>query len=165
MDGTPDVELTASDWTFRTQGGHGTLSGPAEYDLGDGVLQNIARSSSHIVYARATDSPLADLYTVNLETGAKTRLTDWSGYEDRPAFSPDHSRIAFFSGRSGYAALYVATFTGTELSEPVQLTNINLEHRLGGPPEGFVPPPDDGIVTWTDAIRWTAGGEVIEVQP
>lgn len=183
MDGTPDVALSQNEWTFETRNGQGSLAGPKTVDLGPGVLQNVAFSPSLLAFSRTSDSPLADLFVVDLATGAISQLTNWPGYEDRPVFSPDGTRLAFFSGRTGLAALYVsnvsldvsrgaplnpsANVSNVSFSEPVQLTNVGLEkhRRIGGPPEGYLPPPDDGVVIWTDAIRWTSRGEIIEVRP
>jgi hypothetical protein len=169
MDGTPDTTLTHDGWTFQLDRGHATVRGAQTIKLGEGVLQNVAFSptDSALIYAQATDSPLADLYLLNLESGTTARLTDWPGYEDRPAFNPDGSRLAFFSGKTGLPALFVADFANGTLANPQQITNIGLEtkKRMGGPPEGYVAPPDDGVVIWTDAVRWQAGGLTVEVWP
>lgn len=183
MDGTPDVVLSQNEWTFQTQNGQGSLTGPKSINLGPGVLHNAAFSNSLLVFSRTGDTPLADLFAVNLSSGLISQLTEWPGYEDRPVFSPDGGRLAFFSGRTGLASLYVSNVSlhvsssaplntspnvsNVSLSEPVQLTNVGLEKagRIGGPPKGYVPPPDDGVVIWTDAIRWLAQGESIEVRP
>ncbi len=48
-----------------------------------------------------------DLYTVNLASGALTRLTSAPSIETAPSYSPDGSRIVFESDRSGNQQLYV----------------------------------------------------------
>lgn len=174
MDGAPDAALTQGEWTFSITSARASVSGPRTLDLGPDVLQGAAfrPGANTLVIARAVGSPLPDLFAVNLETGHETQLTDWPGYEDRPCFSPDGSRLAFFSGRTGLPALYVVNLAETPgLIEPAaatQFTNVGLEthKRVGAPPEGFVSPPEDGKVSWTDAgITWTARGESIVVTP
>ncbi len=73
---------------------------------------------------------------------------------DRPALAPDGERLAFVSGRTGIASLWILPFEG---GQAVQLTNRDLrspavsEAPLDGPvhppgqaPPGFVPPPHQG---------------------
>ena len=45
-----------------------------------------------------------DIYTLNLRTGQRTRLTNAPSIETAPSFSPDGSKIVFESDRSGVAA-------------------------------------------------------------
>lgn len=161
MDGIPDTTRTHGEWTFTIADGRATLNGPSAYELGEDVLPGVAFSSRHLAFARST--PETDLHLLDLATGAERRLTAGPSYEDRPAFSPDGTRIAFFSGQTGLPCLYVTTLDG----EPIQLTNVGLEHerRLGGPPPGFVPPPDTDDVRWIgDEITWTSEGRVVSVR-
>ncbi len=174
MDGTPDAALTHGEWTFSITSSRASVTGPRTLDLGPDVLQGAAfrPGANTLVFARAAGSPLPDLFAVNLETGVESQLTDWPGYEDRPVFSPDGSRLAFFSGRTGLPSLYVVSLAQApaplDSTAATQLTNVGLEtrKRVGAPPEGFVPPPDDGKVSWTDAgITWTSRGQTIVVTP
>ena len=171
MDGTPNAALASQGWTFRTDAGQATLTGPQSFDLGDSVLQGAAFSSTHLVFSRAGEALLGDLYALDLNTGSTSQLTDWEGYEDRPVFSPNGDRLAFFSGRTGLASLYVGDVSNVSgdvsLLNVIQLTSIGLEQHkhVGRAPDGYVPPPADGQVSWTDAIRWQSHGTTIEVVP
>jgi len=53
-----------------------------------------------------------DLFTVNLASGALTRLTSAPSIETAPSYSPDGSRIVFESDRSGNQQLYVMSASG-----------------------------------------------------
>ncbi len=174
MDGTPDTTLREGLWTFEINAGTARLTGPRTLELGPDVLQGVAfrPDQSAVVFARTASAPLPDLFAVDLETGSEVQLTDWIGFEDRPAFSPDGTRLAFFSGRTGLASLYVASLpqplATLDAASVTQLTNVGLEtkKRIGAPPEGFVPPPDDGVLSWTEAgLHWTAGGQTFTVTP
>ncbi|MFZ5475306.1 MAG: TolB family protein [Myxococcota bacterium] len=166
MDRMPDAEAVAGDWTARVDAGRLSLAGPdGDFDLGADVLPGMAFApdGGSLVFARhAADSPLADLWLVTLPPGEPRRLTDDPSFEDRPVFSPDGRKVAYFSGRSGFAALWV---TDLATGETTQLTNVGLKRRPGHAPLGFVPPPEAGAPTWTDAIRWTAEGVPVEVRP
>lgn len=171
MDRMPDAEVTAGEWTATVDAGRLTLRGPdGDRELGADVLPHVAFAPDHgaMVYARhADDSPIADLWMVALppDDAGPRRLTDDPSYEDRPVFSPDGTRVAFFSGRTGYPSLFVMDLS---TGETRQLTNVGLEKRKKRPghaPEGFVPAPERGSPTWTDAIRWTAEGVPVEVRP
>ncbi|WP_147125716.1 Tol-Pal system beta propeller repeat protein TolB [Shimia ponticola] len=56
----------------------------------------------------------SDLYTVNLNTGARTRLTNAPSIETAPSYSPDGRQIVFESDRSGTQQLYVMPAGGGE---------------------------------------------------
>lgn len=75
---------------------------------------------------------------------------------DRPAISDDGETIAFTSGISGLASVWVMPFEGGV--DPVQLTNVGLHLKKrspGAPPEGFVPPPiDDSLAFDGDDLEW-----------
>lgn len=71
---------------------------------------------------------------------------------DRVALAPDGSTVAYVSGHTGWASLWVVPVDG---GAPRQLTNAGLARRKGGPPEGFVPPPhldapwfDGDLLVW-----------------
>ena len=89
------------------------------------------------------------------------------GHADRPALSPDGGQVAFVSGSSGIASVWLVPFEG---GEPVQLTNRDLRspavspdaldgpvHPPGQPPAGFVPPPHTGPPRFEgDRLVWDA---------
>jgi TolB protein len=71
----------------------------------------------------ATGRPNSEIYTVCEDGSRRRRLTDWSGYDGTPRWSPDGQQIAFISNRdqgerSGgipAAYLYVMKSDGTAL--------------------------------------------------
>ena len=66
------------------------------------------------------------------------------GCPDRPALSPDGRRVAYVSGVTGVASVFVVSFDG---GDPLQLTNVGLENApitIGRAPHGFVAPPHAG---------------------
>jgi TolB protein len=74
------------------------------------VFQSDARSASN-------PNGRVKIYTLNLETGAITTLTrdgDWN--DEEPRYSPDGSRIAFRSNRTGSYNLYVMDADGGRLT-------------------------------------------------
>ncbi|MEE8191312.1 MAG: DPP IV N-terminal domain-containing protein [Gemmatimonadales bacterium] len=61
-----------------------------------------------------------DIYLVDLETGSVRNLTESPGREVEAVFSPDGSRVAFTSNRSGTQDIYVVNVDGSGLT---RLTN------------------------------------------
>lgn len=55
-----------------------------------------------------------DLYTLDLGSGTRTRLTRASSIETAPSFSPDGKQIVFESDRSGTPQLYIMPASGGE---------------------------------------------------
>lgn len=151
MDGIPSLSLVVGGWQVESVSGRARLSGPAEIDLGADVSPEFTFNAdgSAVVFPQGGASPLPDLFRVSLPSGERTRLTDWPGSEDRPVFSPDGGRVAFFGDRTGLASLYVLDLSTGEVE---QVTNVGLEakRRMGGPPEGFVHPPFSSLPTWDE---------------
>ncbi|MFQ5694370.1 MAG: TolB family protein, partial [Terriglobia bacterium] len=50
---------------------------------------------------------LGDLYTLPLEGGQATRISDDMAFDSQPRFSPDGQRIAFLSDRDGAENLWI----------------------------------------------------------
>lgn len=75
---------------------------------------------------------------------------------ERPAISPDGETIAFTSGISGLASIWVMPFVGG--ADPVQITNVGLQLKKrapGQPPPGFLPPPiDESLRFEGDDLLW-----------
>lgn len=172
-DGIPAAQVgdPQSGWTAHIEaGGALRLDGPAGTQLAvEGrVLPGVAFSPSGeaAAFAMQTVGPECDLFLLPLEEGAQPRaLTDWPGAEDRPVFSPDGARVAFFSGRTGWASLWVLDLEG---GEPRQLTNVGIEDQpriVGQAPVGFVPPAQEHLAWTGEGIRWMADGRAWSVQP
>ena len=68
-----------------------------------------------------------DLWAVSAEGGTANRLTTDPGRDSQPHFSPDGSRLAFVSDRSGSPQLYVISTTG---GAPEQVTHHSEGYRL-----------------------------------
>src|SRR5829696_6535400 len=56
----------------------------------------------------------SEIYVMNSDGSAQTRLTNSTGEDFDPAFSPDGSRIAFVSSRDGNSEIYVMNADGTQ---------------------------------------------------
>jgi TolB protein len=129
----------------------------------------VAEAGDRLVYARRGDGVgLSSLEAWELGDGG-----DWTGprglaeQADRPAISPDGERVAYVSGKSGIASIWLTSFDD---GDPIQLTNVGLtspalseapldgpRHTPGQPPAGFVPPPRDGSLRFDgDHLRWEA---------
>lgn len=57
---------------------------------------------------------LGDLYTLPATGGGATRITSGLGFDAQPAVSPDGTRIAFISDRSGADNLWIANLDGSD---------------------------------------------------
>ncbi len=80
-----------------------------------------------VVYSISEGSN-TDIYSMNINTGAASRLTNTPAIETAPSFSPDGARIVFESDRSGTQQLYVMSASGGEA------TRISFgEGRYGTP--------------------------------
>ena len=67
-----------------------------------------------VAYSLSDIGGNTDLYTMDLETGARRRLTESPSIETAPSFSPDGGQIVFESDRSGTPQLYVMPAGGGE---------------------------------------------------
>jgi Tol biopolymer transport system component len=68
--------------------------------------------------------PLADLWTVDLKRGVKTRLTFGAAQVFFPVWSPDGSQIAFASPRSGPPNILVKAANGAGGEDPLTSSGI-----------------------------------------
>lgn len=178
LDGIPAGEAASPDgrWTAAvTAGGalrveSGSEGHAPRHDDRD-VLPELAWSpdSRLLAYPRLRDGAETELMVLDLTGEAPAAaLIAWPCSSDRPAFSPDGRRLAFVSGCTGVASLW-AVEVAAGAGSAVQLTNVGVErvpHPPGQPPEGFIPVPSAGGLTWgADGLRWTAGGQDWTVSP
>ncbi len=168
-DGLPSADTTSPDGRFTAKverSGRLVLegpSGPRELATG-GVLHALAFSpdSQRMAWAEQASFPDSDLRLLDLAgngEGDVQTLLDWPGPEDRPLFSPDGAQLAFVSGKTGWASVYVMDLASREV---VQVTNEGVEdlpRKPGEAPEGFVPPPASNF-TWTaEGLSWEADAQ------
>jgi Tol biopolymer transport system component len=73
---------------------------------------------------------LGDLYVLDARGGQARRITSGMAFDSQPVFSPDGSRIAFVSDRSGAENIWTARPDG---SDPRQLTRQDLPHEYVSP--------------------------------
>lgn len=145
----------------RLADGHLSLEqGRDSWPVADDVIgvPTIDAEGARFVYCRQADG----LGLASIEAWARTGDGGWDGprvlddHADRPAISPDGERVAFVSGRTGIASLWLVPFAG---GEAIQLTNVGLEDRRvpGQPPAGFVSPPHQGPPRFDGAaLVWDA---------
>jgi len=126
-------------------------------------LPSIARVGNRLAYSRGGQD--MDIWKYEPRDGAKSFISS-TLYEYNPAYSPDGSRIAFSSNRSGRMEIWVCNRDG---SNPVQLTDGPGRHQ-GGPqwsPDGqwiaYSSQSEDG--NWGIDVMDSAGGAPRRVTP
>lgn len=67
-----------------------------------------------LIFSRK-DGANTDIFLKPLSGGAETRLTDDRGIDNEPSLSPDGTKFAFVSDRSGSEAVYIARIDGAAL--------------------------------------------------
>lgn len=90
----------------------------APQPFGSGAVVAVA-SSSRLVFASDRDGN-SEIYVMNADGSAQTRLTNSPGADASPSWSPDGQRIVFMSYRDGNPEIYVMNTDG---SAPTRLTN------------------------------------------
>jgi hypothetical protein len=99
-----------------------------------------------------------DIYVANRDGTGLVRLTSHPGVDDQPAWSPDGTRIAFRSLRSGWADIWVMRADG---SQPTRLTAYG-EDEVRVPEDMHADPawsPDGSRIAFarTGGIGWFIG--------
>jgi TolB protein len=80
----------------------------------DNVLSgapHFARDNQRIAYT-SYKSGYPDVYTVNIQTGQRTRIAAFPGLNSGAAFSPDNSRVALTLSKDGNPEIYLIPATG-----------------------------------------------------
>ena len=88
-----------------------------------GVVSQDSRQSREIL--RSHDFRSTDIYTMNIESGQITRITDTPGSEDSPSYANTSPKLAYTSDRSGIWNIYFYDFeTGIEIPVTDIMTGI-----------------------------------------
>jgi imidazolonepropionase-like amidohydrolase/Tol biopolymer transport system component len=115
------------------QGPHETEQDDDSWDVGGtfGPVETVRFSTSEGTWMNLDVHPsgelivfdlLGDLYTVPMEGGEATRITEGAAYDFQPRFAPDGARLLFTSDRDGGFNVWVADFADGELGEPRAVT-------------------------------------------
>ena len=133
-------------------------------------------------YTEGSSQMDGDIYVASIDGSNVRRLTTAEGMDDHPAWSPDGTRIAFTSFRSGHGDIWVMGANGTGQTN---LTNdflpaTSLEHSPAWSPDGtriaYSSDIDDygHVKLWTmradgsdkrRVLPGTAGTDVIDLEP
>ena len=123
-----------------------------------------------------------EIYVASIDGTNMIRLTNSDGMDDQPVWSPDGTRIAFRSVRSGHSDIWVMGANGTGQTN---LTNdflpaISTEHSPAWSPDGSRIAYSSDIDTYAHVKLWTmradgsdkrrvlpatAGTDVIDMEP
>lgn len=95
-------------------------------EVGADFDPDFSPSGKTVFFSSTRHRPTADIYAQSSTGTAVTQLTSDPAHDVMPAVSPDGSRVAFASNRSGEWNLYVMNATG---GQAVQVTE-NSEHEL-----------------------------------
>lgn len=109
----------ARDLSFETRAAtnlqqHTTISEGADFD------PNVDPTGKTLVFASTRHAPYSHLYTKPVDGATVTQITDGPASDAQPVFSPDGSRIAFCSDRSGHWDIWVIDVDGRN---PRQITD------------------------------------------
>lgn len=109
------------------------------------VANRITNADISPTGARAVFEARGEILTVPAEKGDIRNLTNTPGADERyPAWSPDGTRIAYFSDQSGEVALYIKNQSGKDEAQKID---------LGTPPSYFYYPtwsPDSKKIAYAD---------------
>jgi Tol biopolymer transport system component len=95
-------------WFDREGKEVGTLGEPAQYES----LRLSPDGQTVAVGITDAKSGQANLWTIDVARGLRTRFTFAAGYDENPVWSPDGSRLVFDSDRTGRRDLYQKSVSG-----------------------------------------------------
>ncbi|MBI4714810.1 MAG: PD40 domain-containing protein, partial [Nitrospirae bacterium] len=107
-----------------------------ERRVGRGYWPSWSPDGRTVAFQRFTDGEKHDLFTVDVETGWETRLTDDPHDNLYPAWSPDGSRVAYTSGREGRYQIVVKDLWGA-VPEAVVTGGSRAAFKPAWSPDGF----------------------------
>jgi Tol biopolymer transport system component len=116
-------------WVDRTGAILGTVGEPGNYN-------NLALSPDATRAVVGEVLPIADLWTVDLARGVKTRLTFGSAMTLFPVWSPDGRQVVFGSLRNGTMNIYVKASNGTGSEDPLLPQGTALRVPSDWSPDG-----------------------------
>jgi dipeptidyl aminopeptidase/acylaminoacyl peptidase len=119
----------------------------------EAVTFDWASDGSSIVFDRILADTVTQIFSVDGDGSNEVQLTDRIGFDVLPALSPDGSRIAFFSDRSGAFEVHVMNADGTGVA---QLTTDAITDD-GVPIAGIAWSPDGSMLAYTGATAETLG--------
>ncbi len=101
------------------------------------VERNIVTASASPGGSRVVIEARGELFNVPVKEGFVTNLTKTSGAFDRdPAWSPDGSKLAYWSDKSGEYEVYVQDMTRNEQAKKLTNRGMGFGYRLGWSPDG-----------------------------
>lgn len=109
----------------------------------------VARSSNGRIAFSSNRDGNYEIYTMNPDGSNQTRLTNSSGYNNEPAWSPDGTKIAFGSTRDGGWRIY---FMNADGSEQTRLTNIDSDKPVWAPDSQSIVFSGDGEI-WVVSVN------------
>lgn len=172
---------SASDTTAARTSAPQTTASPTNTEPGSPETSvgepDILRPTLAIV---RTNEDNTDIYLVD-EEGAEVRLTDHESYDEYPAVSPDGTRVAFDSYRTGDWETFVVNIDGTGLRQLTEAPgedgypswspdgdSMVIDSERDGDFEIYIIDVETGAVTqltdndaWDGEPAWSPGGERI----
>jgi Tol biopolymer transport system component len=110
---SPEADYNGSDtFTYRVIDAAGAVSNIAAVSVTIAPVADPPPGMNRIAFESNRDGNL-EIYVMNADGSAQTRLTTNPAADSNPAWSPDRSRIAFTSLRDGNAEIYVMNADGT----------------------------------------------------
>jgi Tol biopolymer transport system component len=104
---------------YETGNNSAGYPGESEFDPSDWadlIISSEAAATSQIVFESNRDGDL-EIYRMNADGSAVTRLTDNPATDNLPSISPDGTQVAFTSDRTGNTNIYVMNIDGTGVTE------------------------------------------------